>query len=124
MPVMRKFTDEELRLAPLVAEVMDPEGPRIESCPPDMLSNYIRANLLEHDCLEWLRGRGWWYQMQNQQYNPDKHGVGIWDDPEDEPLVPIEECDTLLLALYRVIIAVKGTNSSENPNSSTYKEEG
>lgn len=54
---MRKFSKAELELAPKVAEVMDPDGPRILSCPKDMLSNWIRANYQEYDCLEFLCGR-------------------------------------------------------------------
>ena len=94
---MRKFTDTELELAPRVAEVMGEVG-----------ANRSTKKPLEHDCLEWLRGR------------LPKHDIYIESDPaaprmwwvlvatdESFPTSEPQSCDTLLESLYRVILEVK-----------------
>ena len=141
---MRKFTDEELKLAPAVAEVMgwdSKEGDYYRSL--DRLHRPIGdvkitdgtgwpllprdANFhwlpLEHDCLEWLSDNAWFvHGIQQRDHDTDggwevfvtealENGLYVWDsDVTDHCKLGMG--DTLLEALYRVIIECgqKGVN--------------
>ena len=133
---MRKFTDEELKLAPAVAEVM---GLGLEIECPFQWRNYVRIALevrdnyivaidaeyaideahripLEHDCLEWLSDNAWFvHGIQQRDHDTDggwevfvtealENGLYVWDsDVTDHCKLGMG--DTLLEALYRVIVA-------------------
>ena len=100
---MRKFSDAELELALKVGEVMDPDGPIIVSCPPDMLSNWIRANLLEHDCLEFLREQEYYDELEIEIDYTCNPPVSITAHKFDDYL-RTRGAETLLEALYSLIV--------------------
>ena len=95
---MRKFTDEELKLAPEVAGVMglgtDPIRTLLainDKGEADHSWNGEVPLPLEYDCLEWLR-----------EYNIDS-GAGIITVHTGDPL-DVVTAPTILEALYRVIL--------------------
>ena len=116
---MRKFTDEELRLAPAVAEVM---GLGLEIECPFQWRNYVRIALevrdnyivaidaeyaideahripLEHDCLEFLREHD--FAVFTETFPSGESNVHVCGPGTDI----VERGNwTLLEALYRVII--------------------
>ena len=105
---MRKFTDKELELAPKVAEVMglgyEPRSAMYEDFGP----KHIGPGLLEHDCLEWLRGK---VACACSTYTGKFHvhfmEIRKTKDPATENQVGRvvgKDGETLLEALYRVII--------------------
>ncbi|MBE9573583.1 MAG: hypothetical protein IMF20_00450 [Proteobacteria bacterium] len=105
---MRKFTDAELGLAPKVAEVMGHE-PRLEGLPKDMLSAFIRGYLSEHDCLEWLREKGWLIEHIHNLSGSGSWYVRVGKEmalpsdifPKFSKIAP-----ELLEALYRCIVEI------------------
>ena len=89
---MRKFTDKELELAPLVAEVIG--GVWDEP--------YKHEWPLEHDCLEFLRE--WGYRLANCTEDDFWHFRVVAVKREHPGFFKSGIGDTLLEALCRVII--------------------
>ena len=102
---MRKFTDTELELAPKVAEVIG--GVWDEP--------YKHEWPLEHDCLEFLRERGWAnyrFSLGQSGSCEEMHVVQVPFEfrAEQEQVV---RGDTLLEAWYRVIVSVGNQSDSD-----------
>ena len=107
---MRKFSDKELELAPQVAEAMFPDGPHVARyVPRDFLHEYIQVNLLEHDCLEFLRGRENVSTIEMVVFSGPIVDVCVYDF--DGRLLAHARVPTLLEALYRVIVEGGAANA-------------
>ena len=119
---MRKFTDTELELAPKVAEVMglgtDPIRTLLainDKGEADHSWNGEVPLPLEHDCLEWLRGK---VACACSTYTGKFHvhfmEIRKTKDPATENQVGRvvgKDGKTLLEALYRVILEIGGQDA-------------